>query len=66
MSMTSVAVESRMDTYVEKLSHVFTELMNRGGEERRDIELANFIELSVATILGREHVKQFLYDLVHC
>ena len=37
-----------------------------GGDERRDIELANYFELAANAIVGPAKVKQLLYDFAWC
>jgi hypothetical protein len=36
------------------------------GEARRDIWLANYMELTIWPIVGAGSVRQFLYDLCYC
>ena len=45
---------------------VFREILQVAGQSRRDIYLANFIELATSTIVGVERVPEFLRALVDC
>ena len=52
--------------YVETVAILFDELAIAGGEERRDMELAGYMELAAHTVVGAARVRQLLYDFVHC
>ena len=51
---------------LRKTVGVFRDIAKVAGPARRDIYLANFIELAVSTIVGVARVPMFLHALVHC
>ena len=52
--------------YIRKVGELMDYCARLGGDERRDIELANYFELAANAIVGPAKVKQLLYDFAWC
>lgn len=58
--------EEFFTTGLQKVVSKFTDILQQAGSDRRDIYLANFIELAVNTIVGSKNTPTFLRAIVSC